>query len=315
MVPVAHANDGGGSIRIPASCCGLVGLKPSRARVSAAPQYGDLMGGLVCEHVVSRSVRDTAAMLDAVAGPMPGDPYAAPPLVGESFAAAVTTPPGRLRIALIVDGADGTPAHPDCIAAARAAAELCTSLGHEVVEASLPVDGDAFLVHFVNVWAAANAWMMLDWEERMGRTAGPDDLEPLSWALVEAGRAISADVYLKSVQALQRATRQVAEFQADHDLLLTPTLGEPPVPLGTFDSPPDEPLTGLFRAATFVPFTPLCNVTGQPAISLPLAWNEQDLPIGIQFAAGLGHEELLLSLAGQLEQAAPWAHRIPPIPA
>ena len=313
MVPVAHANDGGGSIRIPASCCGLVGLKPSRARVSAAPQYGDLMGGLVCEHVVSRSVRDTAAVLDAVAGPMPGDPYAAPPIRGASFAAAVTTPPGRLRIALIVDGADGTPAHPDCIAAARAAAELCTSLGHEVVEASLPVDGDAFLVHFINVWAAANAWMMLDWEERMGRTAGPDDLEPLSWALVEAGRAIGADVYLKSVQALQRATRQVAEFQADHDLLLTPTLGEPPVPLGTFDSPPEEPLTGLFRAATFVPFTPLFNVTGQPAISLPLAWNEQDLPIGIQFAAGLGHEELLLSLAGQLEQAAPWAHRIPPI--
>ncbi len=313
MVPAAHANDGGGSIRIPASCCGLVGLKPSRARVSAAPQYGDLMGGLVCEHVVSRSVRDTAAMLDAVAGPMPGDPYAAPPLVGESFAAAVTAPPGRLRIALIVDGADGTPAHPDCIAAARAAAELCTSLGHEVVEASLPVDGDVFLVHFINVWAAANAWMMLDWEERMGRTAGPDDLEPLSWALVEAGRAISADVYLRSVQALQRATRRVAEFQADHDLLLTPTLGEPPVPLGTFDSPADEPLTGLFRAATFVPFTPLFNVTGQPAISLPLAWNEQDLPIGIQFAAGLGHEELLLSLAGQLEQAAPWAHRIPPI--
>jgi amidase len=313
MVPVAHANDGGGSIRIPASCCGLVGLKPSRARVSLAPRYGDVMGGLVAEHVVTRSVRDSAAMLDAIAGPSPGDPYAVPALRGESFAAAAAAAPARLRIAIMVDSPTGSVVDPDCVAATVAAGELCASLGHEVVEAAPAIDGDALTSHFINMWAAGNAWVMLDWEERIGRAGTPDDVEPLTWALVEMGRAVGAGQYLRSVQELQKVGRTIGTFLETYDLILTPTLGEPPVPLGTFDSPPDSPLDGLFRSASYVPFTPVFNVTGQPAISLPLHQSDAGLPIGVQFAARLGDEETLLSLAGQLETAAPWADRRPPI--
>ena len=313
MVPAAHANDGGGSIRIPASCCGLVGLKPSRARVPTGPLYGDLMGGLVAEHVVTRSVRDSAALLDVAAGPMSGDPYAAPARRGESFLAATTRAPGRLRIALSVAAPNGSEVDAECASAALAAAELCASLGHEVVEDAPQVDGDAFTGHFINVWAAGNAWTMADWEERIGRPATPDDVEPLTWALCEMGRALGSHQYLKSMQELQRAMRQIGIFQEAYDVMLTPTLGEPPLPLGSFDGPADQPLFGLFRAAAFVPFTPVFNVTGQPAISLPLYMSSDGLPIGVQFAARLGDEETLLSLAGQLEQAAPWADRVPVI--
>jgi len=315
MVPVAHANDGGGSIRIPASCCGLVGLKPTRARVSSAPQYGDVMGGLVVEHVVTRSVRDSAAILDAVAGPVPGDPYAAPPRRGPSFAAAVTAAKRPLRVALMTTSPTGSVVHSDCVAAAEAAAALCESLGHQVEPSTMTVDGDAFTGHFITAWAAGNAWTLAEWEEKVGRTASQEDVEPLTWALVQLGRATPAASYLKSVQELQKITRDIADYFEGIDVLLTPTLGEPPVPLGTFDSPEDEPLAGLFRSADYVPFTPPFNVTGQPGISLPLHWNEAGLPIGVQFVGRFGDEETLLSLAGQLEEAAPWAGRRPPISA
>jgi amidase len=313
MVPVAHANDGGGSIRIPAACCGLVGLKPTRARVSTAPQYGDLMGGLVAEHVVTRSVRDCAAVLDATAGPVPGDPYWAPPLRGDSFAAAVgaATPP--LRMALLTASPTGSAVHQDCVRATEEAAALCESLGHRVGASTLDVDGDAFTEHFINFWAAGNAWGLLDWEERVGRTASEEDVEPLSWALIEIGRSLDSGRYLKSAQALQKLTREIAEYFETIDVLITPTLGEPPATLGTFDSPPGEPLHGLFRAAAYVPFTPPFNVTGQPGISLPLHWNGEGLPIGVQFVGRFGDEETLLSLAGQLEEALPWAGRRPPV--
>jgi amidase len=315
MVPAAHANDGGGSIRIPASCCGLVGLKPTRGRNSQAPEYGDQMGGLVCEHVVTRSVRDSAAILDATAGPVPGDPYWAPSRRGPSFAAAAATAPVRFRIAVMTTSPMGTDVHPDCVAAARAATTLCESLGHEVLEATANFDADAYLEHFVNVWAGGNAAAVAGWETRLGRPASEADLEPLSWALVALGRSISAGQYLSSVRELQGITRQIARYFESIDVLLTPTLGEPPVPLGTFDPPPDEPLAGLIRCADYVPFTPLFNVTGQPAISLPLHWNDAGLPIGVQFVGRLGDEETILSLAGQLEQAAPWSGRRPPVSA
>ncbi len=315
MVPAAHANDGGGSIRIPASCCGLVGLKPTRGRNSLAPQYGDLMNGLVCEHVLTRSVRDSAAILDATAGPVPGDPYWPPPRRGPSFAAAAAAPPPRLRIAVLTASPTGSDVHPDCVAAAHAAATLCESLGHRMVEASLEVDGDAFVADFVNVWAAGNAWAMADWEARLGRSASENDMEPLSWALVALGRSLNAAQYLTAVQGLQKATRQIAASFDSFDVLVTPTLAEPPAPLGTFDSPPGEPLAGLFRAAAYVPFTPPFNATGQPGISLPLHWNDAGLPIGVQFVGRLGDEETLLALAGELERAAPWAGRRPPVAA
>ncbi len=315
MVPAAHANDGVGSIRIPASCCGLVGLKPTRGRNSLAPNYGDLLGGLVCEHVVTRSVRDSAAILDATAGPVLGDPYWAPPLRGPSFAAAAADAPAKLRVAVLTASPSGSDVHSDCIDAARSAAALCESLGHHVEEASLDVDGDAFVANFINAWAAGNAWAIADWEERLGRPATEEELEPLSWALVQLGRSLSSAQYLVARQNLQKFSRQIAEYFEGIDVLLTPTLGEPPAPLGTFDSPPGEPLAGLFRAAAYVPFTPPFNVTGQPAMSLPLHWNEAGLPIGVQFVGRFGDEETLLSLAGQLEEAAPWADRRPPVSA
>ncbi len=181
----------------------------------------------------------------------------------------------------------GSEVHADCVAAVRATASLCESLGHQVEEAVLSVDGDAFLTHFVNQWACANAWAIADWEARVGRAVEESDLEPLTWALVELGRSIDGGRYLRSVQELQRISRGIAEYFEGIDVLLTPTLGEPPAPLGTFDSPPGEPLAGLFRAAAYVPFTPPFNVTGQPGISLPLHWSDAGLPIGVQFVGPL----------------------------
>jgi amidase len=228
--------------------------------------------------------------------------------------AAASAPP-KLRIAVLTASPSGSGVHPDCVAAVRATATLCESLGHSVEGAVLDIDGDAFVANFINQWAAGNAWAIADWEERLGRAATEEEMEPLSWALVQLGRSLSADKYLVAVQNLQLMTRQIAAAFEDIDVLLTPTLGEPPAPLGTFDSPPDEPLTGLFRAAAYVPFTPPFNVTGQPGISLPLHWNDAGLPIGVQFVGRFGDEETLLSLAGQLEQAAPWAERRPPVSA
>lgn len=314
MVPVAHANDGGGSIHIPASCCGLVGLKPTRGRVSLAPQYGDVMSGLVSEHVVTRSVRDTAAVLDVLAAPVPGEPYVAPALRGPSFLAATRAAPGQLHIGLVTAAPTGVPVHPDCVAAVENAAALCESLGHRVTPAEMAGAADV-IPQFINVWAAGNAWIMADWEERTGRRAAESDVEPLTWALVEMGRALTSPQYLKAIQELQRASRLMAAQMTDFDVLLTPTLAEPPPPLGTFDSPPGSPLDGLFRSAGFVPFTPPFNISGQPAISVPLHWSESGLPIGVQLAGRFGDEETLLSLATQLEQARPWSERRPPVDA
>jgi amidase len=310
LVPVAHANDGGGSIRIPASCCGLFGLKPTNGRVSLAPQYGDLMGGLVAEHVVSHSVRDSAAILDLTGRPAPGEPIPVPsPSI--PFADALKRPPRPLKITMWLDAPTDVPVDPQCQEATRAAATLCEQLGHEVTEGKPFLDGNAFTQHFIACWAAGNAWTALDWEARVGRASTQEDFEPLTWALIELGRGIDSAHYLASRQALQRATRQMAEYFGDVDVLLTPTLAEPPLPLGSFDSPPDEPLAGLIRAASFVPFTPLYNVTGQPAMSVPLAETHDGLPLGVQFAARWGDEETLFSFAGQLEAAAPWKGRRP----
>jgi amidase len=311
MVPVAHGNDGGGSIRIPASCCGLFGLKPTRGRNPLGPRYGDLMTGLVAEHVLTRSVRDSAAVLDATAGQSPGDPYWAPP-AARPFLAEVGADPGRLRVGVVTTSGD-TVADPDCVAAVESAAALCGELGHDVSETEMGIDVDAFTTHFITLWAVGNAWIVLDWEERIGRSATEADLEPLTWALISMGRGTSADRYLKAVQELQRASRQIAEVFERHDVVLLPTLAQAPVPLGTFDSPPDDPLRGLLAAAGFVPFTPAFNVTGQPAASVPLHWNDDGLPIGVQLAGRFGDEATLLRLAAQLEAARPWADRRPPL--
>jgi amidase len=312
MVAAAHANDGGGSIRIPASCCGLFGLKPTRARNSMAPEYGDVYGGLVQEHVLTRSVRDSAALLDATAGPVPGDPYAAPP-PRRPFADEVGAEPGRLRIAVTTESVTSAPIDPRVVEATLATARLCEELGHETVEIVPDVDGGEFSSNFIKVWAAGNAWTMAHWAGRLGKEPAQDDFEPLTWALTEMGRRLNAGDYLLAWQELQRATRQLAPYFGQHDVWLTPVLAEPPLPLGSFDGPDDNPIFGLQRSAAYAPFTAIANVTGQPAMSVPLHWTDDGLPIGAHFVGRFGDEATLLRLAAQLEQARPWAERRPPV--
>jgi amidase len=316
MVPVGHAGDGGGSIRIPASECGLVGLKPSRARVPSGPEWGDVFAGLVCELAVTRTVRDTAAVLDAVAGPAPGDPYAAPTPT-RPFVDEVGADPGRLRIGVQSEAFGATVVtHPDCVIATEAAAALLEAQGHRVEPTHVDaLDAPEFVEAFLLVWAAGiGADVDHYWAGKLGRPIGQDEVEPLTWTLVEAARAANASDFLDAHRKLQAISRRVAQwYEGGFDLLLTPTLAEPPPLLGEFDSPPENPLHGLLRAAALVPFTPPFNVSGQPAISLPLHWNEDGLPIGVQLVAPYGREDVLLRVAAQLEEAAPWAQRRPPV--
>ena len=312
MVPMAHANDGGGSIRIPASCCGLFGMKPTRGRNPLGPFVGDIMNGLVVEHAVTRSVRDSAALLDATAGADVGAPYWAPP-VARPFIEEVGTPPGRLRIAVVTTAPIGVPIHADCVAAVRDAASLCARLGHHVEDATLPVSGEMVTECFITVWTIGVAWTLDLMARLTGREITPGSVEPLSAALAEAGRQRSGADYLAAIQGLQMISRAVATFMQDWDIVLTPVLAEPPTPLGAFDSPADNPLAGFLRAAEYVPFTPIVNGTGQPAMSVPLFWNAAGLPVGAHFIGRFGDEATLFRLAAQLEAAQPWAGRIPPI--
>jgi len=311
IVPLAHANDGGGSIRIPAACCGLFGLKPTRGRNPLGPHYGDLFCGLIAEHAVTRSVRDSAALLDATAGPGVGDPYCAPAVL-RPFSAEVGAEPGQLRIAFTVKAPNGVPVHADCVAAVQEAARLAASLGHEVTEAAPAIDADAVMPGFLTLWSAGCAWSIDHWARQTGRAPAPEHFEPLTWILADMGRRRSAPDLLMALQDLQRVSRDVARFFETYDLVLTPTLAEPPVPLGSFAAD-DDPIHGLRRSAQFVPFTQIANITGQPAMSTPLAWNAEGLPIGTHWMARYGEEATLFRLAGQLEQARPWAHRRPPV--
>ncbi len=314
MVPAAHGNDGGGSIRIPASCCGLFGLKPTRARTPLGPDYGDFLGGLAIDHALTRSVRDSAALLDATSGPDVGDPYWAPP-PARPFLQEVGADPGRLRIAFSTEAPTGAAVHADCVSAVREVAALCADLGHEVVEAAPAVAGEMVIQPFITVWAAGCAMGIDGLALLTGRSATPDQFEPLTWAMSEMGRQHSASSYLIAVTVLQSISRDIGHFLVDYDVWLTPTLTEPPVPLGSFDSPPENPLQGFDRAVEFCPFTPIANFSGLPAMSVPLFWNADGLPIGTQFIGRFGDEATLFRLAAQLEQARPWADRRPPISA
>lgn len=311
FVPMAHANDGGGSIRIPASCCGLFGLKPTRARNPLGPDSGDIMSGLVAEHVVTRSVRDSAAMLDATGGSDIGDPYYAPPKE-RSYLEETKRKPRQLRIGLITRSPGGTPIHPDCVAAADDVGRFCEWLGHVVVEAKPPVSGPEMTQAFMVLWFAGMAAQIDGLITTLGRKPEPGELEPGTVAIVEGGRKHSASTYLRALETLQRFSRVIAQYMQEYDVLLTPTLGEPPVALGSFDATPENPIMGLVRSKEFVPFTPLCNVTGQPAMSMPLNWNDEGLPIGTHFVGRFGDEATLFQLAAQIEEARPWADKIPP---
>lgn len=323
MVPAAHANDGGGSIRVPASECGLVGLKPTRSRVSLGPKYGELWNGLVNEHVVTRTVRDTAAILDATAGPMPGDPYfLAPP--ARPFFNEVSQDPGKLRVGLLAHiPGNAIPLHPDCEAAAKATGVLLNNLGH-FVEESYPMALDSERERRRHVWAiltASIASHVDSLQRETGKTLTADDVEIHTWAMIEIGRSRTATRYIAATEWLQEDTRRIADWwhpsdgSQGFDILVTPTIGEPPPKLGQFLSTQDDPLAGARRAAALMPFTVPFNVTGQPAISLPLQCNDAGLPIGVQLVGAFGREDLLLRLASQIEDAQPWAGRWPPVQA
>jgi Asp-tRNA(Asn)/Glu-tRNA(Gln) amidotransferase A subunit family amidase len=311
VVPVAHATDGGGSIRIPASCCGLVGLKPTRARTPLGPDVGEGWGGMSIGHVVSRTVRDSAAFLDATHGPATGDPYHAPAFDG-SFLAQCANAPKRLKIALDTQALTGVPTHPDCIEAVRRAATLCESLGHIVEEASPQFDRLTFRLA-TGVVVSANVANSVDTRLAvLGRKLAADDIETNTRATVEYGRSIAAPRYADAMQTIHRTGRAVARFHRTYDVMLTPTLVAPPVEIGWLDTMYLDVAVFGDRFSRFWGFTNLQNATGQPAISVPLHWNAEGLPIGVQFAGRFGDDLLLLQLATQLERAQPWFARRPP---
>ena len=311
ILPAAHASDGGGSIRIPASCCGLFGLKPSRGRVSYAPK-DEGWGGFSCGHVVSRSVRDSAVLLDIAAQPQPGDPYwTAPP--AHPFATSAAEDPRRLRIAFTTAafGADGI--DPECAEAVRAAARLCEDLGHQVEEADPPIDRAALAAAGAVISASVAADLDAAATAR-GRPIGADEVEPVTWSSYERGRQVSGSLYIQSLRAAHGLGRAMGAFMATHDILICSTLGMPAVPIGYLKGgdPPDW--EGYARRLfEFMPNTQAFNITGQPAASVPLAMSRSGLPIGVQLVGRQAEDALVLSLAGQLERAAPWAARRPPI--
>ena len=309
IVPMAHATDGAGSIRIPAACCGLFGLKLTRGRTPAGPLAGEAWGGLSGNHVISRSVRDSAAALDATHGADLGAPYYAPPAPA-SFLDEAMRPPGALRIAFMATTLDGAAIHLEVAAAAENAARLCESLGHVVTEARPALRTEEMLVPLLKVVACGTAMAIERRIKALGREPGADDLEPVTRGALEVGRRTSGAEYLIALATLHALGRRVARFFADHDVLLMPVLAEPPAKLGRFAmTNPDfmDYRLGPNGIAPYSPFTPLANMSGQPAATVPLAWSKDGLPIGLQFVGRFGDEATLLRLAAQLEQARPWA--------
>jgi amidase len=331
IVPMAHGGDGGGSIRIPAACCGLFGLKPTRARTPLGPFVGEGWHGIVVEHAVTRTVRDSAALLDATAGPDVGAPYVAPP-PERPFQEEVGRDPGRLRIALCTRSLLGNEVHPDCVAAARDAAALCESLGHRVEEAAPPLDKHEVTRAWLTLVAAETAAEIDLAARHFAKEPRPADFEPGTWMLAQAGRSYRADELAVAVHLVRRVGREVARWFEAWDLLLTPTLGAPPLPIGALQPKPIElaalaalravPSSAAIRKLLdrfadqgfdFAAFTPLANLTGQPAMSVPLSWNAEGLPIGVHFVARYGDEATLFRLAAQLEAARPFTARRPPL--
>jgi amidase len=313
MVAVAHGNDMGGAIRFPASRCGIVGPKPTRARTTLGPSFGEYWGPLTHVFVLTRTMRDTALVLDAVAGPGPGDPYTAPPPL-RSFRAEVGAPAEPLRVGLRTRMRDGSESAPDCVQAVEHAGALLESLGHHVEEADVaaldePVD-DAFGI----VMCVAVARDLSRWSARTGVELTDDDIEPGNLMLADVGRTITGADYAGAIERMQGWSRGVATWWTDHDLLVTPTSPEPPVALGELAPGVQDPGVAV-RMGRLVSFTSPFDITGQPAISLPLHWNPANLPIGVQLTAAYGREDVLLRVGAQLEAAAPWRDRHPPVSA
>jgi amidase len=311
MVPFAHASDGGGSIRIPASACGLVGLKPSQGRITLGPYRDE--SNLGVELCVSRTVRDTAALLDAVRGPGVGDTMIAPP-PARPYVDELGADPGRLRIGLLDHHPFGHDVHPECAAAARHAAGLLEGLGHHV-EPGFPaaLANTEFARRFSAMWSTNMGVGIARIAAQLDRELGPDDVEPVNLVQAEFAKHVNGVDYALALAANSDFRRAVQQWWTEGwDLLLTPTLGEPPVPIGTFANNAEAPMAPMVRAGAYVPFTPAFNASGQPAISLPLHWSADGLPVGVQLVAAYGREDVLFRVAAQLEAAHPWAHLHPP---
>jgi amidase/6-aminohexanoate-cyclic-dimer hydrolase len=310
MVPAAHGTDGGGSIRIPAANCGLFGLKPNRGRNPAGPDVGEGWSGLACGHALTRSVRDSAALLDATSGPSPGDPYWAPP-PARPFLQEVGTKPGKLRIALKKKTLPGTPVHPECVKGVEAAARLCEELGHRVEEA-MPDFDFVGLRWAMGVIISANLRNGLDARlDILKRTQKEDDVERITALWAEQGRRHTARDYARALVIVHGVGRRFGEFFRKYDVLLSPTVAEPPLPLGSTDMMSNDLDAYNERLFRLIPFTPQFNVSGGPAASIPLYWTPDGLPVGIQFGADFGNEAVLFRLAAQLEQAQPWKDKRP----
>jgi amidase len=312
IVPIAHANDSGGSIRIPASACGLVGLKPTRGRNPLGPDFGDVVAGLCSEHIVARSVRDSAAMLDCTHGPDIGDPFFAPP-VERPYLEEFSRAPGKLRVAVSFSDVGGKAFHPECLSGVKATAKLLEDLGHEVVEAAPPLATGEAAALFLPMWAAYLAWEIEAESARRGRPPEDSELQGLTWGFYKIGKTVTAAQFLILREQTQAMSRRIAQFMQSHDVWLTPTLAMPPIKNGLIDLNERDAIVGFLPLADYVPFTPIQNLTGQPAISLPLHWSVDGLPVGMMFSARFGDEATLFRLAGQLEAAQPWKDRHPAI--
>jgi amidase len=319
IVPLAHGNDAGGSLRIPASCCGVLGLKPTRGRNPLGPSFFDLGGGLVHEHGLTRSVRDSAALLDLTSGPDLGDAYASP-IKERPFLEEVGRVSRPFRIGFLTRVPEGwafqTDLHPDCREALLDAVRICQELGHIVEEVpseklAWPNFSAAYGVLFTSLVGHIKNY----WEKELGKEITQDQMEPITWVFYRAGLKRTGSDFLGSVEDLQRFTRNVAHWyhDVDYDLLLSPTLRVPPIKLGSFQLSVEDPNRWLEATEALVAFTRIQNVTGQPAMSIPLFWNKENIPIGVQFAGRFGDEATLFQLAGQLEEARPWSRQIPPI--
>ena len=311
IVPMAHGSDGGGSIRVPASCCGVFGFKPTRGRVPMGPMQFEGWNGCSHHHALTISVRDSAALLDVSTGTELGSPYFSPPPECP-FIKEVGADPDKLRIAAVTVPPSGTPLDLECKRAALNAAKLCESLGHTIEETVLPIDNTMLSDAFVTVVQVSVARVLDDAATTLGRPVNEQDVEPVTWAMMQAGMKVTSVAYSRAITILHQIGLLMAKFHQSYDVILSPTLAKPPVPLGTLSL--SRPTMSWWKEITeFSPFTALYNATGQPSMSAPLHWTTDGLPVGVLFSSRFGEDATLFRLAAQLERAQPWAGRRPPL--
>lgn len=310
-VPMAQGGDGGGSIRLPAAHCGVYGLKPTRGRTPAGPLAGESWSGLVCTHALTRTVRDSAALLDATQGPAPGDPYAAPPPTGPYLEDARRADPGRLRVAMVTAAPGGGRVDPQVVAAVEATGRLLEGLGHVVEPWAIPFDLERHADDFWLVVGTAAAAQVAARAAAVGREPGPEEIEPVTRALVERARATSAVAHYEAIQRLHLTGRELGAVFGRFDVILSPVFADPPLPLGRFSMATASLDAYVAECRAGMPFTSWYNAAGCPAASLPLGWTADGLPIGVQVACAHGRDDRVIALSAQLEAAAPWAGRRP----